>query len=58
VAAGRGSGSVWLIPRYDYQPFGQRCQQLGVALEGVLGPAQQLPVPIGGTGESVWQWAR
>ena len=58
VAAGRNGGSVWLVPGYDYRPFGERCEQLGAALEGVLGPGQQVPVLSRGTRETIWQWAR
>jgi mannosyltransferase len=58
VAARRDGGAVWLIPRYGYRPFGERCQQLGIALERVLGPVQQLSVHSRGTREPVWQWAR
>jgi mannosyltransferase len=59
VAADRGSGSVWLIPHYGFRPFGERCQQLGVALQAALGPSRQLPV-LGGQGgpETLWQWPR
>ncbi|MGW4465067.1 glycosyltransferase family 39 protein [Micromonospora sp. NPDC004704] len=58
VAAGRNGGAVWLVPRYGYRPFGDRCEQLGVALERVLGPVRQLPVHSRGTLQPIWQWAR
>ncbi|MFD2767116.1 glycosyltransferase family 39 protein [Micromonospora eburnea] len=57
VAAGRGGGAVWLIPRYGFRPFGERCQQLGTALTKALGPPQQQQMPSRGGSETVWRWA-
>jgi uncharacterized membrane protein len=58
VSAERGTGSVWLIPGYGYQPFGERCERLGAALEQVLGPGKPLPVLARGGQETLWQWPR
>lgn len=57
VAAGRGGGAVWLIPRYGARPFGERCQQLGTSLTKVLGPPQEQQMQTRGTSELVWRWA-
>jgi hypothetical protein len=57
VAAGRGAGAVWLIPRYGFRPFGERCQQLGTALTSTLGPPQQQQVRGRSGSETVWHWA-
>ncbi|GAA2219973.1 glycosyltransferase family 39 protein [Micromonospora olivasterospora] len=57
VAAGRDSGAVWLIPRYGFRPFGDRCQQLGTALAKALGPPQQQQMQSHGGSETVWRWA-
>ncbi|MFI6762817.1 hypothetical protein ACIBF5_27175 [Micromonospora sp. NPDC050417] len=54
---GRGEGAVWLVPRYGYRPFGERCEQLGAALIARLGPAWQYPVRTRTGVESVWRWA-
>ncbi|MEE6261630.1 glycosyltransferase family 39 protein [Plantactinospora sonchi] len=57
IAAGRGGGAVWLVPRYGYRPFGERCEQLGRALAEALGPARPYPVASLTGSEVIWRWA-
>ena len=57
VAAGPGGGAVWLVPRYGFRPFGERCEQLGTALTEMLGPPERQQVRSGSSSETVWRWA-
>lgn len=56
VAAGRGDGAVWLVPRHGFRLFGERCQRLGTALTAVLGPGQPFGVRSDVGLETIWRW--
>ncbi|MEV4754881.1 glycosyltransferase family 39 protein [Micromonospora sp. NPDC049559] len=56
LAAERGSGAVWLIPRYGYRPFGDRCERLAAGLRAALGPERQIPVRGPEGWEMLWHW--
>ena len=58
VAADRGNGAVWFVPRYGYRPFGDRCERLRTALGEALGPGEQFPVRTRNGREAVWHWPR